>query len=85
MSRSPLSKLEAFAHHAGLPSSKDAQRAVANANKAAEAAAMRAARLAAAVGHPYNTPAGISLDLAGISMVGRPLLTFGSHQSFSGD
>lgn len=75
------SELESFVYHAGLPSSRDAQRAVANANKAAEAAAMRAARLAAAVGHPYTAPAGISLDLSDLLMVGQPTLTSGSFQS----
>ena len=53
----------------GLPTSRDAQRAVANATKAAEAAAMRAARLAAAVGEPYQAPSGISPDLSDIVLV----------------
>ncbi|KAK9862730.1 hypothetical protein WJX84_002760 [Apatococcus fuscideae] len=55
-------------HPNGLPSSKDAQRTVTNASKVAEAAAMRAARLAAAVGQPYHAPPSISLDSSDITL-----------------
>ena len=62
-------------HNAGLPSSRDAQRAVTSATKTAEAAAMRAARLAASVGQTFETQ-GISLDLTDMPTVRQQCALF---------